>query len=250
MRQRKILVIHESAVARGIVRRCILSELVDVQVHQAVNSEEGLDRLRSESFEMVLCANEMSGVSGLGVFEEMRSSSQNMSTPFILLTSSPSSEKIRRFRDSGLLHVLGMPFTSTELAAKINRVCDPRKWRIQDRINIPLLSASFLLGYSTTVNASVVNVSIGGMLCDLPFFDEFSVFFKGSGIALLFPPDYGSARVEVHGELLRLSVLSWDQNRIPDLVRTAWRFDVVSEKSRRILDELLHEAAAGAVLTA
>jgi len=116
----RILVIDDDVVSRVVVRH-----VLGVDGHEIVEEADGLGgagRLESESFDLVLCDQEMPGMTGL---ELRRSVGTKFSTPFVLLTGyadvgeletvdAPSMELIDAF--------LTKPVSSNELRDVVNRL--------------------------------------------------------------------------------------------------------------------------------
>lgn len=239
---RNLLIIHDSKTMLGLLKRYVLSELSDVFIAEAASAEKGLKELEGQTFDTVICANKMKEMDGPDIYRKNQEFVRNKETPFIIVTSSQTGENLEELASHGIEHYLISPFTPQKLRDKIDLVCNPRKMRASDRISIP--GAKAVLHFKFFIaDAKILNISSSGILCDLTLPKQNSDVMKRANIAIYFPPEYGNVRVEnVSVRLLRLNVLTCDEDYIPQDVRVGWQFMDVSEENREVIDHVLKKA--------
>ena len=236
IQHRQILLIHESHTMRHILSRYLLSELVDVELAVAKSGVEGLSLLRDRTFHLVICQNEMETVSGVKVHEGMRRTGANRDSVFLLVTASPTEEKLRELHAHGIEHVLGSPFTPMQLSMCVENVCNPRQLRVHTRVHMPEIDAEIRAG-DAVYPAHVLNVSAGGVLCERDETDNAPPVFLRASILLFFPEKWDGREIETEADLLRLTThLASQRNTVS--VRTGWRFAKIDEDDRTFLEEL------------
>ena len=223
MQQRVVLVIHTIRVVRTLLKQYILSELHDTQVVSAASAAEGLRKLNEQTFQVVVCGREMAGTDGPGIYHKMKKIIANQNTPFILITSSKIEEELQTLEPQGL-YCMHSPFTSADLTARINRVCDPRSWRRHARVNVPNTQVLIHLENDTIV-AELINISMTGILCEFEYSEEYTDLMRGTHLAVEFAPEFDGHRLEnLWCNFLRLFVLSWTPHNVPERVRGIWQF--------------------------
>ena len=239
---RNILVINESKTMRTLLRRYILSELSDFEVHDAASGEEAIQKLQEMKVELIISGNKMRGMDGPSIHRIIHEIPSHRQTPFMVITSSKAEEELLDLLKKGVEHFLISPFTSADLGIKINTICNPRSWRTQDRLSIPGTKAIIHLERET-VEAAVVNISPGGLLCDLKYSESHGNILKSLPLSIKFPPEYDNAHlVNVQCKFLRLNMLSCREDFLPDQIRMGWQFIDISEKNRQILDNVFEKA--------
>ncbi len=238
MSHRSILLIHDSSTLRNIVRRYLMSEANDIDLREIVNGEEGLDLLRREKFDFVLCGNEIGETDGLGIHEEMVEQTVNSETPFLLLTSSPDEAHFRKFRAHGVENILTIPFSAVDLMRKINEVCNPRLWRRHERVGMHGTRVRICVDDFCT-EGSVVNLSESGMLCDIAYSPAVPLWTCRAEVTVLFPPEFAAQDFKAKARMLRASVLYWKREDIPEALRTAWHFRDLADEQQDHLNAIL-----------
>src|SRR6266700_1037805 len=85
------------------VRKVVAEILVDTghEVILASNGLEGVDAVRRERPDLILCDVDMPGLDGYGVLEAIRRDARMSSTPFIFLTSLDDKRDVRAGMGSG-----------------------------------------------------------------------------------------------------------------------------------------------------
>lgn len=243
MPSRSILVIHNSEATRDTLSRFVHSELNDVDLIPVASAEEGLKRLDERRFDLVIAAQTLKKGSGVDVYKALGESRENRDTPFLLLARTPTEEDLQTYREADVEHVLAIPFSSVDLAQRINLICDPRNWREYERVNIPGTTAVIHLP-GLDVEGKVINVSHGGLLCEIPYGEQFAALFGCASIDITFPDEYDNRTVKTWADFLRMLVIRWKEENVPENLRVAWRFMDIEEEDRNAFRTILHEARA------
>ncbi len=243
MSLRRLLAIHQTPKIRDVIRRFLASEMSDIEVEEAGSAAEAIQRLEQERFDIVLCATTIDGMDGRAISAKMRSIPLNQEAHFILLISSgkegPLTESLRR----GFENYMHIPFTAKELARKVNEKVDPRTWRRHERLHIPDTTAILHLA-SGDVEATVVNISASGLLCDFPAVAQWNDIWKDVRLSLQFPPAYDNAAVRsAQCRLLRMNVLPMRDDQPVPHVRAAWTLVALPEDERTVLEGVLERAS-------
>ncbi len=240
---RNLLIINENRSIQMLLNKMVLSELGDFCVTEASSSEEALEKLQKQKFNVVISANETGSVDGASIFKLTRELPENKDTPFILMTSSQKNETLAKLKNEGIEHYLVTPFDKKQLSTKINLACNPIKLRTSDRINIPGVIAKVHMG-DHYAKAKAVNMSSGGILCDLDYSHGFGTnLLKETGIAVAFPKEYSDIRTrDISSKFLRLEVLPCNNHHSNKQVRASWRFVDVSNATKKIFEFVFQKA--------
>jgi len=223
--------------------RTLTAEVPDLELHTADSSLEAIELLKKESFDMVISANEMEQMNGTDVHLHMRDSGRHNTTGFLLLTSKLDKQNKKIFKEKRIDNVLKLPFKAGELARQVDLLSVPREWRRHLRIDVPGTKVRIHLGHRI-IQADIVNLSMGGMLCNLKVepegIPEFSRFYTSN---ILFPPLYGSVSVNVDGYVLRQAGLQWFEPPKLEIIQCAWRLSEITGRAREIMQDILDKAS-------
>jgi len=232
---KRILVIHESRVLRIILVAYLNTEIGEAEVVTATSNEEGLERIRTEHFDLVLSGLEGSGMNALDLKLELDDLADKKNLPMVVVTSIGTREQRKRLAEAGVEHYLVSPFNSLDLRKMVEAAMDPRSKRGATRYSIPGAKALLDLGDYHEVGL-VINFSKGGLLCDLSHPNPGCALLSIARITLQFPPEYGEAQArDIEAVLTRLNVVTRDARQIPTQVRTAWRFSNAPDHALRTL---------------
>jgi CheY-like chemotaxis protein len=241
----RILVIHDSQTIQRILQGYFITEFSEAAV-QTATSGAALERLTGQTFDLVLCGNEMEALDACAL-KRVLAGTRNQATPLLVLVFNPSPSKLRRFSEHGLEHILQPPFSPAELVRVVQSLYNPRAYRTQDRFSIPGNTALLWLA-EHDISGVVVNISAGGMLCDHPLPDsggDLGALFRDPLVSLNFPPVMGAAQVVgIRAQVMRLQVTAWINAIQARHVRTAWRFLDMPEPAREGLVQALKQAKA------
>lgn len=117
----KVLVVDDSKVMRQIVIRTLRQAgFDDLEVVEAVDGQDGLDKVRTESPDLVLSDWNMPNLTGIEFLGALRGSGDP--TPFGFVTSEGSMDMRRRAEAAGALFLIAKPFTPESFAEVLNPV--------------------------------------------------------------------------------------------------------------------------------
>ena len=80
----KILIIEDEEPIRRVLVRILTEEDSSFEIHQASDGKKGLDLIKKESFDLVICDIKMPKVDGIELLQRTRKT--NLTLPFIMLT--------------------------------------------------------------------------------------------------------------------------------------------------------------------
>ncbi len=163
---RKILLVDQSKSIRRILRTMILANFNDAEVSEAEDNNEAMDILRADKLHVVLFSWESSTEQWLDFVKQTKSDPNSHNLNFIVFTSRPNEEHFQEAKQSGIEHRLVTPCTPETLTEIVNQACNPALLRQSRRYNVPGSTATLAQGV-TTLDASIINISTGGMLCEL-----------------------------------------------------------------------------------
>ena len=114
-----LLVIEDEAPLRANIARILSAE--GYEVITAVDGNEGMQRVRENRPDLVICDILMPRLDGFGVLATLRSRPETAAIPFIFLTASADKADLARGLKSGANEYVTKPFKITELLAAIRR---------------------------------------------------------------------------------------------------------------------------------
>lgn len=242
---RYILLIHESKTIRAIIRNYVMSELSDVSIVEVSSPQQSLEEFDDIRYDIVFSGREMSGMDGFTLIRELRSSSLNSETPFVMVSSGTVTEEILSRLEEGKEFYLTMPFSPHDLSILVNNLADPRRLRRFERVSIVGAVGQLHLE-NGDLEGEIVNISENGVLCDVINKEGHNDILRDLHMSIFFPMRYEHVAVkDVWCKLLRIVVLSWGPNNFPERLRIVWQFidmaEVESEKLQGVIDKALVE---------
>lgn len=119
----QVLVINDIYYARGIIIK-MLKNLGITNVTEASDGKEGLELIKSNQFNIVLCDWDLPELSGISLLQIIRLSHETTTLPFIMVTSNQRRYDIENCIVSGVSALLLKPFTVEGLAKELNALHD------------------------------------------------------------------------------------------------------------------------------
>lgn len=238
MKKRRILIIHESRVFQSILKRTLVAEVPDVDLHAIFSARDAVKRLEEETFDMVISANEMSHMNGTDIFDTMKDSGRHKMSGFLLLTSKLDRRNREFFKSKGIDNILKLPFQAGELARAVESLSTAREWRRHRRFVIPETRVLIQM-VNGKVPVEVVNISMGGMLSNLKVMEEVPKFSSFYDFNIVFPPEYDSVRVSAQGYTLRQAGLQWLEPPHLEILQCAWRFMPLNDRDSEVMHDIL-----------
>jgi CheY-like chemotaxis protein len=107
-----VLVVDDNDVNRLVVSTTLLRSFPNAIIEQAANGQQGLDKMRSTLFDLVLIDLVMPDIDGADVVSEIRRDAPEpfCSVPAIALTANVAQDAIDRCKAAGVNEVLAKPF--------------------------------------------------------------------------------------------------------------------------------------------
>ncbi|MDH5299515.1 MAG: hypothetical protein OEV91_10895, partial [Desulfobulbaceae bacterium] len=164
---RNILIVDHSGTIRRILRTMILANINDAEVAEAPDTAKAMHRLAEGNTHLVLFSWESADDQWFDFIKKSRTASGSQRLNFILFTSRPDDRHLARVKEAGVAAQLFIPCTPAILTETVNRACNPTLLRESRRYNIPEAEATLNQG-AISLDARVINISQGGMLCELP----------------------------------------------------------------------------------
>jgi CheY-like chemotaxis protein len=240
----QLLIIHDSGLMRQILTKYALTELAEMQLHSVASAREGLAVLQARPVDVVIAAMEMGGLDGPAFQEQMKRLPGHQDTPLIVVTSTKTMARLRQLAERGVRHILVVPFTAVELRQAVEQAIDWRAQRASERYSF-LDSQAVISSGQERLAARVINLSLGGVLCQVEVAGQRLDFLQPVRLDLTFPPEYGAVQAQgIKAALVRLTVAGWSEAGQAQVVRAAWRFLEIPKAAAVILAQALASAAA------
>lgn len=222
---RKILVVDESATMRRIIHAMILANLNDAVVDEVANKEEALTWLAANPCHLILCSLDVVDLRGFELHAELQQGGKEI--PFVMLFAKQE-KYLQMAKQQGVAEYLIMPCNAKVLTDTINRVCNPVSLRRTQRYSAPGTTALIEQG-RLGVEAVVVNISEGGVLCELEATPALNLAAPVM-MAVTFTID-GKAVVAagLYSIMGNMKVVERHSDLTPKLIRVGFVFIVVAE---------------------
>ncbi len=221
---RNILIVDRSASMRRILAAMVLANVNDAALSHASDYAEAAMVVREQGCHVLVATWESSDAAALEFFQAIQNKTPDrQAIPVVALVAKEQAEKLAKVK--GVELVL-MPCSAEELAEAINRAYNPVKLRQYKRYCLPDTTAILEQG-GVQATATVINISSGGLLCELDYPGHFNcampamvaVTFKLPGEAL-----------EASGLLAAftgMKVIARNQDHSPKRIRLAFYFITV-----------------------
>ncbi|KIH78021.1 Response regulator receiver domain-containing protein [Geoalkalibacter ferrihydriticus] len=234
---RKFIVIHHSPALRKIIGAKIRANLDDVQVLEAENSERGLSLVQDHRCHLVIYLWDGCDPGGFALHDKLRDLPNGQRVPFLLLTTSDNEDNFKQIEIAGVQEHLLLPCPSQQFAETLNRVCNPvtlrrdKRYAVQDTI--------FLLEQrGHALQGNVINASLGGMLCEVPFSESFNWSLPAAASINFFVDGHNIVAPHLYSTVVQLTVTHRHPDFSPRKLRIAFRFLQVPDESRQALQEV------------
>lgn len=118
-----ILVVEDRPLMLKIERR-MLKELAYLDVDEAANGREALEKLKTKSYDLILSDWNMDDVTGIDLLKAIRNGEGRRDVPFILVTAEANPENMMAAKEAGADGYLVKPFEVELLRQTISHVLD------------------------------------------------------------------------------------------------------------------------------
>jgi two-component system chemotaxis response regulator CheY len=117
----KILVVDDFPTMRRIVRN-LLKELAFVNVDEAEDGAEGLEKVRNGNYGFVVSDWNMPNMDGLAMLQAIRADPRFTKLPVLMVTAEAKKENIIAAAQAGANGYVVKPFTAVTLEEKITKI--------------------------------------------------------------------------------------------------------------------------------
>jgi two-component system chemotaxis response regulator CheY len=117
----KILVVDDMSTMRRIVKN-IMKQLGFPNVEEAENGQDALDKLRSESFGLVISDWNMPVMTGIDLLRAIRADDKLKAIPVLMVTAEAQKENLIEAIKAGVSNYIVKPFTAEVLQEKMNKI--------------------------------------------------------------------------------------------------------------------------------
>ena len=117
----KVLVVDDYSTMRRIIRN-LLSQIGFADVDEAPDGPTALRKLQAGGFTLVISDWNMEPMTGLQLLQEVRSSAQLKSLPFIMVTAESKTDNVVAAKQAGVSNYIIKPFNAETLKKKIESV--------------------------------------------------------------------------------------------------------------------------------
>ncbi len=119
-----ILIIEDNPIVQDSLKKLLSLENYNIKI--ANNGEEGLECVKSQSFDLIFCDLLMPKMDGITFCNKINDPSLNLTVPIIVLTSLDDKEELNKVHEAGVDDIIFKPFDPQELLSiakgKITRV--------------------------------------------------------------------------------------------------------------------------------
>ena len=117
----KIMIVDDSASMRMIVID-ILRQLGFMNLQEAGNGQEALEKIRAEPVDFVISDWRMPVMSGIDLLRSVRADDALKHIPFLMMTAEVQKENIVQAVQSGVSSYIAKPFTADVFRQKLNEI--------------------------------------------------------------------------------------------------------------------------------
>jgi len=122
----KILIADDHAVVRQGVQYILRNEFKEVEFGEARNAEEVLDKVREQTWNLVILDIKMPGKSGLNILEQLKHEYPNL--PVFVLSMYPEEQYAMRLLKSGASGYMNKENAPEELAMAVRKILSGRTY--------------------------------------------------------------------------------------------------------------------------
>ncbi len=121
--QLEVLLVDDSIVSRNQLSR-VLSNMGITRIQLAENGAEAIEKLRQQSFDLVVTDLNMPKMDGQALVEHIRTQMRNTFVPILVVTSEQNQVRLGQIEQAGVSAILDKPFEPTAIRDILYRVLD------------------------------------------------------------------------------------------------------------------------------
>ncbi|MDY6847686.1 MAG: hypothetical protein SV239_00940 [Thermodesulfobacteriota bacterium] len=240
---RQFLVINHSSTLRKIVRTQIRANLNDAVVLEAEQADEALRMIRDRQCHMALFLWDQALPQDPELLQKLAELPEDQRVPTLVMTTDVRGETLDRFRQAGINEHLPFPCLSETLAETLNRICNPVSLRRDKRYAFS--HANFLLEQrGHAFEGTLVNASLGGLLGEMPYSDNFNWSLPATASINLAVDGDSYIAPHLYCAVVQVSVIRRYPDFSPKMLRISFNFLQIPETSRQTLEQAFERAEA------
>lgn len=176
MRNVRFLIVDDSALVLGKVRKVLENKFGTSHIIKASNGAKALEALKKENIDIIISDWNMPEVNGEELLFEVRNSDKWKNIPFIMMTSNCKRDFIVTAIQNGVTNYVIKPFTPAELEDKIRRSWNSACRRRSERFSL-LAEHRLVVKFGEKVfPAQIINISRTGSLVRLKYSEDIQLF--------------------------------------------------------------------------
>ena len=117
-----VLVVDDSAMMRKIVIKNLKDCGFDVEIVEATDGQDGLEKFKASNVACVLSDWNMPNMDGLTMVKEIRKVDPEKKVPIIMITTEGSADKVKEAVLAGANNYLAKPFTPDRFKEKLAKI--------------------------------------------------------------------------------------------------------------------------------
>jgi two-component system chemotaxis response regulator CheY len=117
-----VLVVDDSAMMRKIVIKNLKECGFDVEVVEAGDGQEGLEKFKAGNISCILSDWNMPNMDGITMVREIRKIDPQKAVPIIMITTEGSADKVKEAVLAGANNYLAKPFTADRFKEKLGKI--------------------------------------------------------------------------------------------------------------------------------
>jgi two-component system chemotaxis response regulator CheY len=226
---------------RKILRQKIMANLNDTEVFVAKDAADADAILSQNPCQLIIQTWHYAEKGALPFLRKLRDNQEFADIPFLLLSADRNEEQIRLLLEAGASECLYLPSSARTLTETINRICNPVSLRKSKRYSFSAASTC-LAQRQNCFDGKIINISMGGMLCELDWSNEFQC-----GVPLMAQVEVtlGEETIvitDLYARMANLRLIGLNPDHTFRRVRIALAFIQVSDDSRAGLERVFRLA--------
>jgi DNA-binding NarL/FixJ family response regulator len=237
---RHFLLVEKSETMRKIFHSKILANIDDAVISDVSGNGDVFHHIEQNPCHLVLCSWDVTDPEGFNLVHELKRHAKGKSIPCIMLLLGDDDKYEEQVVAAGIKDYLKMPCPPKLLSDTINRVCNPVNLRASKRYS--LADTIALLEQRTAdTKGEVLNVSTGGLLCDLDYDENFN-FAEPMMMSVVIRTEGAEETVEgLYSIMTNLKVLARNADYTPRKIRIGVTFVNTPKETKSRLEALLEK---------
>lgn len=147
----KILIIEDEATIRRVLIKILLEEDENYQIEEAIDGLEGLEKIKKEDFDLVLCDIKMPKLDGVDVLEATKKIKPE--TPFIMISGHGDLETAVNSMRLGAFDYISKPPDLNRLLTAVRNALDKKQLIVENKILKKKVSKNYeMIGESGAIS--------------------------------------------------------------------------------------------------